>query len=256
MKFIVMSRQEAEEFSRRDKPGTRSYAMISISSPGAASADLAKDPRRADLLRLVFDDVGSLADHGIVVPQAIYFDHRMADAMLDFVDRMESSDDVPVVVVHCEAGISRSRGAAIALDAIFNAGRGDLHEDQIPNMLIASTIVRRHAARTGERIYLPQAWAVKTRCPDHPDSSPEMALGDEPRSCTDCSGPLLPYERVDWLSGRVESLGHQAANSNRQKTVEGSVGEYGVPGVGRRTPETIEKEERDGQLDRRPTGGR
>lgn len=78
------------------------HALISITSPELGRADL--HPRWVDLLRIEFDDIEEEADN------LMLFDATMADAIIDFLDRLESR--VERVIVHCYAGISRSAAVA------------------------------------------------------------------------------------------------------------------------------------------------
>lgn len=110
MRILALSRREAERYT----PENGREVCVSIVSPGSRVPHLS--PRFRDLLRLEFDDVDrfylqrlrQLDGPPPVVPlqpeqareiAAFYRTHRERDA----------------IVVHCEAGVSRSVGVARAL---------------------------------------------------------------------------------------------------------------------------------------------
>jgi predicted protein tyrosine phosphatase len=98
--LVVLSREEAERY---EPTGTE--ICISISDPDAEPARISA--RFAALLRLSFDDLterGEASD--------ILFAEEQAREIRAFVD---SWPNVDKVVVHCNAGVSRSPGVALGL---------------------------------------------------------------------------------------------------------------------------------------------
>ena len=98
--FVVLSRENAEAYEPTGKE-----ICISISDPDAQPARVSA--RFAAVLRLYFNDIiemGEVTD--------ILFAAEHAAAIHAFV---ESWPDVDRVVVHCNAGVSRSPGVALGL---------------------------------------------------------------------------------------------------------------------------------------------
>jgi len=98
--IVVLSREDAE----RHEPTGREVC-VSISDPGAEPARLS--PRFASVLRLSFNDVTERGD-----PSDILFAREHARAITEFLDGWP---DVERVVLHCNAGVSRSPGVALGL---------------------------------------------------------------------------------------------------------------------------------------------
>jgi predicted protein tyrosine phosphatase len=98
--FIVLSREEAEHYEPRGKE-----ICISISDPDAPPARIS--PRFAAVLRLNFDD---LIERG--EPSDILFAEDHARKIRKFIDAWPNAESV---MVHCNAGVSRSPGVALGL---------------------------------------------------------------------------------------------------------------------------------------------
>lgn len=105
MNIVVMSRRKAREYSD-GKHGHQSV-MISITDPGSCPNKVRKsaDNGISDILRLSFEDVDG--ENGM----------SDADAALvcNFVKKHIKDKDTELIIVHCEAGISRSAGTAAAI---------------------------------------------------------------------------------------------------------------------------------------------
>jgi predicted protein tyrosine phosphatase len=98
--LVVLSREEAEGY---EPHGTE--ICISISDPDALPARIS--PRFAAVLRLNFDDLTELGE-----PSDILFAEDQAREISEFVDSWPTAERV---VVHCNAGVSRSPGVALGL---------------------------------------------------------------------------------------------------------------------------------------------
>ena len=125
VKVIVMSRKDAEKYSFRTH--FDESAVISISTPDEKYnlniySSLYNRIKR--ILRLKFDDVdrGSLA-----------MTEEDAAAIAKFVN--ENTDKL--IIVHCDAGISRSAGIAAAILKHYNRDDTPIFDDPkyCPNML-------------------------------------------------------------------------------------------------------------------------
>lgn len=98
--LVVLSREDAERYEPRGLE-----ICISISDPDAAPARVS--PRFAAVLRLSFHDVTERGE-----PSDILFAEDHAREIRDFLDSWSSAERV---MVHCNAGVSRSPGVALGL---------------------------------------------------------------------------------------------------------------------------------------------
>jgi len=98
--FVVLPREEAELYEPRGKE-----ICISISDPDASPARVSS--RFAAVLRLNFDDVIERGE-----PSDILFAEDHAREIRKFLDAWPK---VERVMVHCNAGVSRSPGVALGL---------------------------------------------------------------------------------------------------------------------------------------------
>ena len=98
--FIVLSREEAEAYEPRGRE-----ICISISDPDAPPAEVSS--RFAAVLRLNFDDVTERGE-----PSDILFAEEHASEIRNFLDSWPGAERV---MVHCNAGVSRSPGVALGL---------------------------------------------------------------------------------------------------------------------------------------------
>jgi predicted protein tyrosine phosphatase len=98
--FVVLSREEAELYEPRGKE-----ICISISDPDASPARVSS--RFAAVLRLNFNDVTERGE-----PSDILFAEDHAREISKFLDAWPKAERV---MVHCNAGVSRSPGVALGL---------------------------------------------------------------------------------------------------------------------------------------------
>jgi predicted protein tyrosine phosphatase len=98
--FVVLSREEAELYEPRGKE-----ICISISDPDASPARVSS--RFAAVLRLNFNDVIERGE-----PSDILFAEDHAREIRTFLDSWPKAERV---MVHCNAGVSRSPGVALGL---------------------------------------------------------------------------------------------------------------------------------------------
>ena len=144
--FLVISRAQAEhEYVQ----GTIVQPHILISINGTTSGDstpanIPDNKNRVDMLQLQFDDID--IRHTNVVneeyPSMIFFSEEHARNILNFVEK--NIKDINTIVVHCYAGISRSRGVACALSKILNNEDDVLFKAGCPNMLCYRTVLDKY----------------------------------------------------------------------------------------------------------------
>lgn len=128
MKVLFCNREEAEEFSSRAY--LERFAVISITDPGSKPARLRETAECVGILRLEFHDldrpIDGLDDYKLFMPDD-------ARQIADFVRGVKSK--IGTLLIHCEAGISRSASVAAAvLDAEHRLAESQrLFQRAIPN---------------------------------------------------------------------------------------------------------------------------
>jgi len=158
MKIKVLSRESFEKFIS-DEP----YIVISITDPNSEKVKPSKT--YLDILSLQFHDIAkSLVNrkdckdcNGTGIRQEYIninnghcyactdqfevklFTEKQAKDILEFVQTYEW--EVDLIVVHCEAGISRSAGVAGALSLIYNKTDQYYFDHYLPNMLVYRKIL-------------------------------------------------------------------------------------------------------------------
>ena len=161
MKFIVYPRWRAEQYTSDSR-----YAVISVTDKDQADAALRSDPNRLATLRLKFDDVecDNHYDLGTVA-----MTDAQADQVVAFVEAHCQS--VAQFIIHCEAGISRSRGIALGLSNAYRLSKdaADEHLKRgVPNRHVARAILRAYERRHGLDT-LPSAFENMPVCDVHGD---------------------------------------------------------------------------------------
>ena len=133
MKILVFSEREAPHY----KP-TEPYIHIAISSPKGGLLYIPSNKFRKMTLYFQFHDL----DHdptgkGVVLGEAKpyhLFNEKDAQRLWYWVSRYIK--DINVIVVNCEAGISRSAGVAAALSKVINGVDDYYFKQYLPNMLV------------------------------------------------------------------------------------------------------------------------
>ena len=119
------------------------HIVIQITdSQGTEFPPLSEEAKRTrkGVLQLRFEDMDSLPGiYGRAPFNYILFEKEHAKKILDFV--FKEHKDVPLVLVHCEAGISRSPATAASLTKIFGKDDADFFKFYMPNRLVYSTIL-------------------------------------------------------------------------------------------------------------------
>ena len=120
----------------------RPWAAISISTLG--DFPVISEDNRKGLLQLSFADTADPA-------RSDSFTSSLAAELLDFVD--EIWDRVEVLLIHCEAGLSRSPGVASALSRIYYGDDGPWVEHDFPNGLVYRLLVDENRRRRDCNLY-------------------------------------------------------------------------------------------------------
>lgn len=132
MYFNVLNRSLAskpETYNVIDVP----YLVISISSHEQPTNAIPSNDNCVDKLFLKFDDKSYETQETLAHYEGTVNPMKEEDAkkILDFV--LKYKDDVNDIIVHCEAGISRSPAVAIALSEILN---GKEHTERYVQSLV------------------------------------------------------------------------------------------------------------------------
>ena len=128
LNVVVSNRSKSESF-RPDT--TERWAAISIFTPGDSPAELVGFVK---VIHLCFDDVCSS------MPNTTRFTPQMAEQTWAFVDEILDAD-IPNLLVHCDAGMSRSPGMAIAIDEIVNGSTTRAAQHPYYNSLVYRSMV-------------------------------------------------------------------------------------------------------------------
>jgi predicted protein tyrosine phosphatase len=135
--FVVLSRENAERYQPR-----QDEICISIADPDAEPARISSD--FVAVLRLHFTDVLEQGE-----PTDVLFSSDHAKEIIEFID---SWPDAKRVVVHCNAGVSRSPGVALGLCDIGGWATAKLERSHPGwNHLVRSTLLQQHRRRSNEQ---------------------------------------------------------------------------------------------------------
>lgn len=137
MEFSVYSRGAIEGMAPHEVP----HVIVSITTPPDDAARLAPGPMCRGVLRLAFAD----ADRAI--GGADLFDADDATAIFDFVELHRQH--IARIVLHCDAGYSRSPGVAAALAVCLGQDDGEFFRRYRPNMHVYRTLLNTWQARIG-----------------------------------------------------------------------------------------------------------
>ena len=112
------------------------YVVVSIANPGSPHPELRESPHRLGVLRLAFDDVepNRRDSRGGRTPMT----PGQAREILAFVEA--HLERLELIVVHCEAGVSRSPAVAAALWRWLEGTRGPFFERFRPNAHVYRTM--------------------------------------------------------------------------------------------------------------------
>jgi len=133
MNIQVFNREAFENFET-DEP----HIAISITDPGSKPAKFINEKNSLlDKLELSFYDLDQ--DTGNFDYDKFMFNESHAKHIFEFVTKYDGI--VKTILVHCEAGISRSAGVAGALGLIYNEDDDIYFEMYCPNRLVYRSIL-------------------------------------------------------------------------------------------------------------------
>ena len=134
MNITIMSRSEVVIHSCKDN--IDECIIISISSRNQKKPNIFKNHLIKDILYLNFDDIEEQTENGVLM------NYDDAVKIKEFVDKWK--DGISNIVVHCQAGISRSAGVAFALKRVLNNNLENCFKIPkfAPNMLCYKTTLK------------------------------------------------------------------------------------------------------------------
>ena len=141
MEFIVTDRIGI-------KTGVRvraAYIVISIHDPKSRKPKVKRQLGLRGMLQLMFDDAEP-TDSEMLNAQVTLMSSRQARQVCDFVQRRRNQ--VGAVVVHCEAGMSRSPAVAAALCKAFGDDNRRFWQEYQPNEYVYRLVLEAAKGRT------------------------------------------------------------------------------------------------------------
>ena len=132
MKIQVVNRMTIEntKFTIPDR-----HVLISVTDPGD-KANIPDRPTCQGILRLEFNDTYRYGRPGV---QRVIFSAKQAREVLDFVDEWKGK--VPLLVVHCFAGMNRSPAVAAAVSRVLGQGDEFFFKKYDPDAWVYRTIL-------------------------------------------------------------------------------------------------------------------
>ena len=133
MDFFVYSRSALDAMAPHDLP----HVIVSITSSPDDVASLRKNPTCRGVLRLSFPDAETGSDR---YTEGQLFSRAQADALWAFV--LEHRREIERIIVHCDAGVSRSSAVAAALSRVLNGDDAEFFAGRYrPNMRVYRTVL-------------------------------------------------------------------------------------------------------------------
>ena len=143
-KFVVLGRSGIEKYEE-----TRPHMVISVSDPLHPAPSIPINENRLGLLRLQFYDLERYRpelEERFKDIETPLFTTELANKILDFYHEHRSKSEV--LVVNCEAGISRSSAIAAALCKSADDSDAYFFKMFLPNRRVYSMILAEHFRRS------------------------------------------------------------------------------------------------------------
>jgi len=135
MEIKILNQNEIEKQSHLIK---KSHILISVYSPSGKKAKLRKNPHRLSTLFVVFSDIDKLVNYS----KDILFTELMAREILNFFEKFK--DNIEMLIINCESGISRSAAIGAALMYIMEKDDKEIFKKYIPNRFVYRTILNEY----------------------------------------------------------------------------------------------------------------
>lgn len=139
MDVYVYSRSAFDAVRPHEVP----HVIISITSAHDDLARIRDNPKCLGVLRLSFPDAETASEQ---YPESALFSAEHAEAIWSFV--LEHRERIERIIVHCDAGMSRSPAVAAALLRAFDVDDSTLFGGRYrPNMRVYRMLLESHASR-------------------------------------------------------------------------------------------------------------
>ena len=143
MHLLVLNRDSIKTYATPKK-----HALIQIYCHDDYPEPLNDLDTRIDTLKVSFDDWNAEQkleierdfQHSAQAKKFIYFSEEHAKQIIDFIKKY--IDNIELIIVQCDAGISRSAGVAAALSKCLNGDDEYFFKRYLPNSLVYSTIMK------------------------------------------------------------------------------------------------------------------
>lgn len=131
MNFLTLSKKQIQ--TTQYNQIKEKHIVISISGSEDQETIIPPNLNRLSQLHLKFDDIED------IMSGYIFFDKTMAQEVLEFVEKY--CNQISLIVVQCQAGLSRSVAIASALSKIINYSDDYIFSKGIPNMFVYTTLL-------------------------------------------------------------------------------------------------------------------
>lgn len=131
--FLILSRKQLKEYNWDKK---KKYGVISISKPGEEPSWLKLEDYIFGIIKLGFYDVEETFDVEIFA-----MSDDDAEAIIDFCNIIMPSVDI--LIVQCDAGISRSAGVGAAISKYYFGDDQWVFNTKRPNMHCYTTVLKK-----------------------------------------------------------------------------------------------------------------
>lgn len=143
MKFLVLNRDRIKNYTTDKK-----HILIQIYCHDDYAEPTIYLHSRLDTLQLQFDDWNMNQKNMIEKSypkskkrqEMVFFSEKHAEQIINFVKRY--LDKIELIIIQCDAGISRSAGVAAALSKCINADDEYFFKQYLPNSLVYSKILK------------------------------------------------------------------------------------------------------------------
>ena len=139
MKIIALSMAKMKNIQHSDIVANKKWAVISIATIPNNWPTIEANENFKGVLRLTFADIDSR------YKDLVMFSEDHAEEIIGFVDALK--DDLDVLIVHCEAGLSRSPAVAAALHHEIYGNDGPFFKSHYPNRFVYRTLMNAYNAR-------------------------------------------------------------------------------------------------------------
>lgn len=140
-KIRVLGKDKLIDMSANNRYPQENFSTIRfISPPPLNDYRLTRTPNYIDDMLIICDDMSPLTRNA--KNQLTCFSERNASDILDFVEKNKKA--MELLIVACEAGISRSAGTAAALGKIYLGNDDFIFDSELyrPNIYIYRTILK------------------------------------------------------------------------------------------------------------------